>query len=136
MGQKPTSFDPRTSPTGDEQFYYQTTTETFRLEIDGVSEYIDNFIGGDTPNGTRVVSGGRVIWQQDLDFTITAATYYINGVRYDSRETNVTLDPADPTNPRFDRFYLDADGLAGVITGTPAADPSAPSVDAETQLRL
>lgn len=137
-GRKPPTFTLRPSPLGTEEFYHQTNTENFRLTIDSIAEYVDNYIGGDQPvyNGTRVVSGGRVIWQQDLDFVITSAVYYINGVRYESDEQSVTLADADPTNPRFDRFYLDTSLSGGAITGTPASDPLAPSVDPETQIRL
>lgn len=87
-------------------------------------------------SGSYLVSGGAVIWRGNLDFTITPATYYILGTLYSSAATDVTLAAADPTNPRIDTFYVDVDGLAGVITGTPAGDPQEPSIDPATQLRL
>lgn len=137
-GRKPTDFVLRPSALGTEEFYHQTLSENYRLTIDSIAEYVDNYIGGDTPvaNGTRLSSGGKVIWQSGLTFLVTSAVYYINGVRFESDEQTHTLDAADPTNPRFDRFYLDVDGLFGAVTGTPAADPLAPTIDPTTQISL
>lgn len=87
-----------------------------------------------TTNG--LVSGGGVVWKGGLNFTISAATYYIGGVLYNSAQTDVTLATADPANPRIDEFYVNSSSLAGVITGTPSATPSTPSVDVTTQIAL
>jgi len=108
---------------------------TKQLYLGRISELSDTLSGGSS-SGSYLVSGGEVIWRGNLDFTIKAASYYILGTLYNSPDTDVTLAAADATNPRIDTFYVDVDGLAGVITGTPAADPQEPSIDPETQLRL
>ena len=84
----------------------------------------------------QLLSGGGVVWTGNLNFTISAATYQIATNTYSSVQTNVTLATADPTNPRIDAFIVDSTGTASVITGTPAASPAAPSVDATSQLLL
>jgi hypothetical protein len=88
----------------------------------------------DIPDG--LISGGIVTWESGLTFRVTAAVYYIDGVRYESSEQTITLDAADPTNPRFDVLVLDDTGTFTKITGVPAADPSEPQIDQSTQLYL
>jgi hypothetical protein len=89
------------------------------------------------PSGSHLLSGGGVAWTgTGYNYIISAATYLINGVFHSSSQTPVTLAPSDPTLDRIDVFYVDADGLAGVITGTPGNPPVAPSVDPSTQLEL
>jgi hypothetical protein len=88
-----------------------------------------------TPNG--LVSGGGVAWTgTGLVFTVSAASYVINGISYSSVQTDLTLGTADVTNPRIDVFAVNSSGAAIVIAGTPAASPIAPSVDPATQLQL
>jgi hypothetical protein len=88
----------------------------------------------DIPNG--LISGGIVTWESGLTFRVTAAVYYIDGVRYESLEQTITLDAADATNPRFDVLVLDDSEAFDKITGVAAADPSEPQVDQSTQLYL
>ena len=83
-----------------------------------------------------LLSGGQVIWQANLDFIVSTADYYIRGVRYQSSQQSLSLDAADPANPRIDVIALDNTGTAVVVTGTPAADPSEPDIDPDTQLKL
>ena len=90
--------------------------------------------GGGTGNG--LLSGGGVSWIIDLDFHVQAATYLIQGVLYSSAATDVTLDAADPTNPRIDVIAVDATGAVVVLTGVPAATPERPDIDPATQLDL
>jgi hypothetical protein len=87
---------------------------------------VDNFL----------VSGGQVVWTSGLSFRISPAIYYIKGVRYTSIEQTETLTAADGSNPRLDILYLDTAGDFDSIAGTAAADPSEPSVDPTTQLKL
>ena len=89
---------------------------------------------GLVPN--QVLTGGGVEWTGLLDFTVGATTYSLNGVTYSSALTNLTLSPADATNPRIDDIIVDNTGTASVVTGTPAASPLAPTTDASTQLIL
>jgi hypothetical protein len=88
----------------------------------------------DIPDG--LISGGIVTWESGLTFSVTAAVYYIDGVRYESLEQTITLDAADATNPRFDVLVLDDSEAFDKITGVAAADPSEPQVDQSTQLYL
>lgn len=88
----------------------------------------------DTSNG--LISGGGVFWTGSLDFTVSAATYKIAGVLYNSIQTNVSLMTADPTNDRIDIIAVDDTGSVIVIMGTPAPSPIAPDVDPASQLQL
>lgn len=91
---------------------------------------------GSSSQATYLVSGGQVTWIEDLDFQVAAGSGYINGVLRAWAAGIVTLDAADPTNPRIDVIYVD-DALAkDSITGTASADPSEPVADPVTQLRL
>ena len=79
---------------------------------------------------------GSVTWLVGLQFVVSKCGYIIDGISYTSDETVITLDAADATHPRIDVIYVDTGGLAGKITGTPAADPAKPEVDPLTQLEL
>jgi len=79
---------------------------------------------------------GTVTWLTGLQFVVSKCGYIIDGISYTSAETVITLDAADATHPRIDVLYVDTDGLAGRITGTPAADPAKPEVAPLTQLEL
>lgn len=137
-GRKPTDFTPLNSLVGDEKFYTQSLTDSFQSTLPAIGDYMETYINGDKTQqqGTYLVSGGRVVWVEDLKFTVTAAVYLINGIRYTSEEQEVTLTTADPTNPRIDTFYLDVNSQFGAIAGTPAATPAEPSINPETQIRL
>lgn len=87
-------------------------------------------------SGTFLVDGGQVVWIDDFDFTVSAATYFILNSQFTSVQQDFTLAAADPTNPRFDVVVLDNTGTVVVVEGTPAADPSEPSIDPGSQLRL
>lgn len=92
-------------------------------------------LGGAAQN-SFLVSGGQVAWVSDYIFSVAAAEYYIDGVLYTSAIQPITLDAADPTNDRIDVIALDNTGTVVKITGTAAAQPSEPDVDAGTQLKL
>ena len=64
-----------------------------------------------------------------LTVTVGAGTVHLaDGTRKEMAQTSVTLDAADPTNPRIDLVYINADGEVAKITGTAAASPSAPTL--------
>ncbi len=93
-------------------------------------------LGGQN-QGTRLISGGGVVWTgTGLNFVVAAADYIINGVEYTSPQTSLTLSAADPSLDRIDTFYVDDAGTANFITGVPAVNPVAPNVDPATQLYL
>lgn len=68
-------------------------------------------------------SGGIVTWDSLLVFTVSAAVYYINGVRYETAISHITLDAADGSNPRIDLIVATSSGISK-ITGTAAASPA------------
>lgn len=95
--------------------------------------------GGGSDSGsalTRILSGGNVEWDTAFNFRVSAATYLINGVAYQSLEQVVTLNAADAVNDRIDVIALDTNGLAIKLTGDPSPTPAAPDVDDDTQLEL
>ena len=79
---------------------------------------------------------GSVTWLSGLIFDVSKCGYVIEGVEYESPQTQLTLTAADATHPRIDVIYLDENGAAGYITGVPAADPAKPEIDATTQLEM
>lgn len=83
-----------------------------------------------------LVSGGQVIYQSALTFTVSAAVYYIRGTRYTSLQQDVTLTAADETNPRIDVIALDTTGTVVKVDGTAAVNPSEPDIEPSTQLKL
>jgi hypothetical protein len=92
--------------------------------------------GGAVTQGNFVVTGGGIEWLTGYDFNVEAASYVIQGQPYSSPETPVTLDAADPTNPRLDAIVGDNAGTVQVIKGTAAATPSEPSIDLGTQVKF
>lgn len=87
--------------------------------------------------GSHKITGGEVAWAgTGFDFIVSACDYVINGVQFHSAETPITLAPADPLLDRIDTFYVDVNGIAGVLTGTPGGPPVKPQVNPATQLEL
>jgi hypothetical protein len=89
-----------------------------------------------TEPGSRVISGGEIVWISAYTFTVSAATYVITGTQYTSAEQSVSLGAADVTNDRIDVIAVDDTGTVIAIAGTPAAQPSEPDIDPATQLKL
>lgn len=86
--------------------------------------------------GTFLESGGGVAWITGYTFTVSAATFFIDGILYASIQQDVTLAAADVTNDRIDAIVVNAAGTVSSVAGTPAAPPFTPSVDPSTQLVL
>ena len=64
-----------------------------------------------------------------LTVTVGAGIVHLaDGTRKEIVQTNITLDNADPTNPRIDLVYIDSTGTVAKVTGTAATSPSAPDV--------
>lgn len=64
-----------------------------------------------------------------LTVTVGAGIVHLaDGKRKEIVQMNITLDNADPINPRIDLVYINADGEVAKVTGTAAASPSAPAV--------
>lgn len=88
------------------------------------------------PTGNSLILGGGVTWVSGYQFTVSAATYVIQGTGYTSALTTVDLSAADATDPRIDVIAVNSSGAVVVIEGTPAASPAKPDVDPATQLEL
>lgn len=116
-------------------------TDPTGLQDASTKNYVDTAIagvntGGGAAQNSFLVNGGQVVWTSDYNFTVSAATYYINGVLYTAAQQNVTLTAADPTNPRIDQIVVDDTGTVSAVAGTASAQPSAPVIDPGAQLPL
>lgn len=94
-----------------------------------------NDVGSDQ-SLSQVISGLGIIWTGNLNFTMSAGSFYIEGTSYTAAEQSITLDTADATNPRVDVLAVNTSGTLVKVTGTPAANPSQPDIDPSTQLFL
>lgn len=83
-----------------------------------------------------LISGGSAVWQTGYTFLISAADYFIRGVRYTSVQTEVVLSAAHATLDRIDVLVVDTSGVAAAVEGTAAAQPSEPDIDPITQLKI
>lgn len=83
-----------------------------------------------------VLISGNVVYSTGLTYDVSALVYKIQGVTYNTAATSITLNAADPTDPRIDVIYADSNGVVGKLTGTPAPSPSKPSIDPDTQIEL
>jgi len=81
------------------------------------------------PTGDNRIISGSVLWTgTSYTFESVNLSYEINGLLYTSNLETVTLDVPDPTNPRIDIIYVDANGL-NFKTGIPSATPIEPNLD-------
>jgi hypothetical protein len=94
------------------------------------------FVGQGSVTGTFLVSGGGVSWVSGLTFTVSAATYYIDGTLYNSPQATVTLPAADPSLARIDTIIVTSGSIATSVQGQAAAPPFEPSLDPTSQLKL
>jgi len=86
----------------------------------------DAFLAGILPQGKALISGGASYSGIGLIFNVSDLVYRIDGVIYSTQATTVTLNPGDPTDPRFDLIVVDNNGLISVIEGTPSPNPVYP----------
>lgn len=64
-----------------------------------------------------------------LTVTVGAGVVHlVDGTRKEIAETNITLDSADPSNPRVDLVYITSTGEVAKITGAAAASPVVPAL--------
>ena len=145
--------DPLNPATSDIEYYYywsdlsDTTYKRLLLDQDQL-DAINNSNSANSTNpfvtvsdlsaftgtGNRVIFGGVPQWSgTGLTFDTPYIGYVISGTYYEAGPGTLTLTAADPTDPRRDRFYVDATGW-GFITGTPLAIPIAPAIDIITQI--
>lgn len=80
---------------------------------------------------------GYVTWSgSGLTFDVTAGIFTIDGITYTGNGGSITLDPADPTFPRFDIIGWDTTGAVIKVTGTAGMNPAVPQVDPNYQFGL
>lgn len=90
--------------------------------------------GATLPDG--VYSGGQVAYSgTGYIYIVSAATYVLGGVIYNSPQDSIELDPSDPTFDRIDVIGLTSAGVADKVTGVPGANPQEPSVNPQTFIR-
>ena len=108
---------------------------TKNYTIDDIADYAINKIDQVTPGNSIT---GRVSWSgEGLVFQSTLITGSLNGVTINiPQNLNIVLDPADPTNDRFDLFVVNTDNTLTVLEGTPSANPVKPSIDQLTQFEI
>jgi hypothetical protein len=132
-----------------DSFYHKEEDEIPMNAIDGLEAALGNFALNENVaalidalrnelRGSNSYFSGQAFatWSgTGLVFDVVWPTYYIQGVEYPAGTGQVTLVPADVTNPRLDVIAVDATGAIR-ITGTANADPAKPTVDVLTQLEI
>jgi len=108
---------------------------TKNYTIDDIASYTINQIDQVTPGNSIT---GRVSWSgEGLVFQSTLITGSLNGVTINiPQNLNIVLNPADPTNDRFDLFVVNTNNTLTVLQGTPSANPVKPSIDQLTQFEI
>lgn len=116
---------------------------SIQIERTGVSKvYVDDAIaaaalGGGSAQGSYIISGCQVAYSgTNLDYVVSAGSYYIQGVLYSITQHTVTLANADLSYDRIDVIYADTSSNVSSITGTPGINPSEPSYEPATQIPL
>jgi len=71
------------------------------------------------------------IYLSGLTFDVYAYKFPAGNSYYSSTRANVTLEAADPTNPRIDLIVANIDGTVGKITGIPNVNPSPQDYDSD-----
>lgn len=105
-----------TSHNHDDRYY--TETEIDEMFVDQVPPI---------PDG--IVSGCEVAYIGNLDFLISAGSFYLDEQLIQVASQTISLAAADPTYDRIDALYLDANGIFNDLTGEAADTPSLPMVD-------
>jgi hypothetical protein len=85
--------------------------------------------------GNQLISGGAT-YLSGLTFDISELTYIIGDTIYTASASTVTLNSGDTSFDRIDVIYADISGNTGVVEGTPAVNPSKPSLDNSTQVEV
>jgi hypothetical protein len=86
--------------------------------------------------GSYVSSGGTVVWTGNYNYTVTAASYVIQGVAYSAAETDITLTAADAKLNRIDLIVANSSGAIVVIDGQAAESAAKPTADPVSQVEL
>ena len=88
----------------------------------------------------RIIDGSAVWTGTGLVFDVVVSLYILNGNVLPNPQVpivdQVTLSPADPTNPRIDIIVVNENQTISVVEGTPAVSPSEPTPDFGNQLKI
>lgn len=135
-GKKLSQLTETQSLSNDDLIYVVDVSAATNAKSKGITrENLGNTLNIGQSLPSRIISGGME-WVSGLTWESVNLVYEINGVQHVITDgTQVTLDAADPTNPRIDVIYGDDTGTLGKETGTAAGSPSKPSIE-EWQLEL
>lgn len=81
-----------------------------------------------SPTGKGLKQGGALWSGTGFVFDVSDLYFYIDNTNYVSSATQVTLDPADPSQDRFDIIVVDDSLNVSVVTGTPGTPPAQPEL--------
>jgi len=81
-----------------------------------------------SPTGKGLKQGGALWSGAGFVFDVSDLYFYIDDTNYVSSATQVTLDPADPSQDRFDIIVVDDSLNVSVVTGTPGTPPAQPEL--------
>lgn len=89
-----------------------------------------NAVVRDALTGTCVTVGCVVSGDGTEDFSLSVASgsVAIGGDEYGVNSQTVSLQSADPDQPRYDLVVVGSDGTADAVSGTPSSTPRAPSI--------
>lgn len=111
----------------------RTLKQSFGLQEDAIS-LSESFTKANL-SGSQLISGSAT-WLTGLTFAVSDCVFVIDGVLYTSTAGEVTLSAADGSNPRIDVIAVNKNGTPEVVTGTAAATPAKPEVDADSQVEV
>jgi hypothetical protein len=106
-----------------------------KLYGDSLTAAVSTIDSSSNSGGNYLISGGAV-WDTGLVLQVNQCVYVIEGNVYTSETQSVTLTAADPTNPRIDVIVVDDQGVASVVTGTAAATPVKPEINALDEVEV
>jgi len=85
---------------------------------------------------TYLVRGGAIAWVSGLTYQVGPTDVVIAGEPVHCAGGTITLDVADPTDPRRDVIVIDNTGALTKLTGTPAPTPVSPTPDPSLYFQL
>lgn len=83
-----------------------------------------------------LIFGGQVTWVQGLQFSASAALYFMRGISIVAPDTLFTLTASDETLDRIDVVIVNETGEYAILEGVPSATPAAPYIDPVSALQI
>lgn len=78
--------------------------------------------------GKGLLKGGAIWSGTGYTFDVSDLYYFIDNQYLSSSAVQITLDPADPTDDRFDIIVVDENGTVSIVKGTPSTPPASPNI--------